>query len=90
MVKKKHITNHSFKNEKEMDEYLDKTDLGDIFKKSGKLKIPKTKKINLDLPEWLLLQLDFEANRAGVSRQPLIKMWLVEKLDEIREKRKVS
>ena len=85
--KKKSLNVKSFKKSREMDEYLDSTDLGDVFFEFGKLEQPKIRKINLDLPEWLLLQLDVEATRAGVSRQPLIKLWLLQKLEEERKKR---
>lgn len=73
-----------------MDHYLDKVDLGGVFEKYGKAVKPKIKKINIDLPEWLIAQLDLEATRAGVSRQPLIKLWLIQKLDEELKKRTIS
>lgn len=76
-----------FKSEKEMDRYLESHDLGGIFKNYGRLEDPKIRKINIDLPEWLIQELDLEASRAGVSRQPLIKLWLIQKLDEERKKR---
>jgi len=88
MAKKKSIKAKSFQNAEEMDQFLEFNDLGDQFKKHGKIKKPNYKKINLDLPEWLLNQLDQEAARAGVSRQPLIKIWLVQKLEEERIKRR--
>lgn len=37
-------------------------------------------RINLDLPENLLHQIDDEANRIGVARTALIKVWLAERL----------
>lgn len=77
----------SFSTAKQMDRYLENTDLGEVFRRKGKLEKPKIRKINLDLPEWLLIQLDLEAARAGVSRQPLIKLWLLQKLEEERKKR---
>lgn len=70
-----------------MDKYLENEDLGFLFAKHGKLEKPKIRKVNIDLPEWLINQLDLEATRAGVSRQPLIKLWLIQKLDEERKKR---
>ncbi len=87
MAKKKRTTTKRFKNAREMDDFLESQDLGDIFKKSGRLEKPKIRRVNLDLPEWLINQLDLEAARAGVSRQPLIKLWLIQKLDEERKKR---
>ncbi len=70
-----------------MDKYLETEDLGELFKKYGKAEKPKIKKINIDLPDWLLRELDIEAARAGVSRQPLLKLWLIQKLEEERKKR---
>tara|TARA_Y100000590_G_C15717669_1_gene1012411 strand:+ start:160 stop:360 length:201 start_codon:yes stop_codon:yes gene_type:complete len=48
-----------------------------------------TKKINLDLPVWVIAELDREARYFGVSRQPLIKIWLIQKLQREREKRRI-
>lgn len=79
-----------FKTSKSMDAYLDKTDLSDLFEKYGHVESPKVKKINLDLPEWLISELDFEAERVGVSRQPLIKLWLAQKLEDERRRRGLS
>ncbi|TVQ77464.1 MAG: hypothetical protein EA369_09100 [Bradymonadales bacterium] len=76
-----------FKTSKEMDTYLDKTDLAYLFERHGHVESPKIRKINLDLPEWLISELDFEAERVGVSRQPLIKLWLAQKLEEERRSR---
>lgn len=86
MAKKKHTGKH-FKSSKDMDAFLETQDLGELFEKFGTMEKPKIKKINIDLPDWLLAQLDFEAARAGVSRQPLIKLWLIQKLEEERKKR---
>ena len=83
---KKKSSLRQFNNKQKMDEFLEQADLGDELVRHGKLHRPKMRKINLDLPEWLLLQLDLEASRAGVSRQPLIKLWLIQKLDEERKK----
>lgn len=41
----------------------------------------KQKRINVDFPEWVINSLDKEANRIGVTRQSIIKMWLVERLE---------
>lgn len=87
MAKKKSTKTKPFETVQEMDHFLETGDLTSHFKKYGKVKKPTYKKINLDLPEWLLNQLDLEAARAGVSRQPLIKIWLVQKLEEERLKR---
>ena len=38
------------------------------------------KRINMDVPAWMLAALDREAKRLGVTRQSIIKMWLAERL----------
>jgi hypothetical protein len=40
-----------------------------------------TKRVNVDMPVWMILRLDREATHRGVSRQALIKMWLAERLE---------
>ena len=42
------------------------------------------KRVNVDFPIWMVESLDREANRLGVTRQSVIKMWLAERLDEIK------
>ena len=38
------------------------------------------KRINVDFPSWVVEALDREATRIGGTRQSIIKMWLVERL----------
>ena len=38
------------------------------------------KRINVDFPAWVVESLDREAPRVGVTRQSIIKVWLVERL----------
>ena len=40
------------------------------------------KRVNVDFPIWVIDSLDKEANRIGVTRQSIIKMWLVERLEK--------
>ena len=42
-----------------------------------------TKTVNVDLPVWAIKALDVEAERRGVARQALIKMWLIDRLDSL-------
>ena len=37
-------------------------------------------RINLDMPQWMVAKLDWEASRLGVTRQSVIKIWLAERL----------
>ncbi len=39
------------------------------------------KRINVDFPSWVVESLDREAARIGVTRQSIIKVWLVERLN---------
>ena len=38
------------------------------------------KRINVDFPVWMIQSLDKEAQRLGVPRQAIIKVWIAERL----------
>ena len=38
------------------------------------------RRVNVDLPSWMILSLDTEAKRVGVTRQSIVKVWLAERL----------
>jgi len=38
------------------------------------------KRVNLDLPIWMIQSLDSEAKRVGVTRQSIMKVWLSERI----------
>jgi hypothetical protein len=38
------------------------------------------KRVNVDFPTWMVKSLDREAQRLGVTRQSLIKLWLADRL----------
>ncbi len=38
-------------------------------------------KVNVDFPTWVVTALDREADRLGVPRQSLIKVWIAERLE---------
>ena len=40
-------------------------------------------KVNVDFPKWMVEGLDVAADRVGVARQSLIKMWLAERLEKV-------
>lgn len=48
---------------------------------NAKRPMQKHKRVNVDFPAWMLESLDKEANRIGVTRQSIIKLWLAEKLE---------
>lgn len=39
------------------------------------------KRVNVDFPTWVVAGLDRQAQRLGVTRQALIKLWIAERLD---------
>ena len=45
------------------------------------------KRVNVDFPSWVIDSLDREASRVGVTRQSIIKLWLVERLEEKASKK---
>ena len=40
----------------------------------------EAKRVNVDFPSWMIHSLDKEANRLGVTRQSIIKVWISERL----------
>ena len=48
------------------------------------------KRVNIDIPVWMIDLLDREARRIGVTRQSIIKMWLAEKLEFTNEARQAT
>jgi len=40
------------------------------------------RRVNVDFPMWMVAALDREAQRLGVTRQSIIKVWIAEKLEE--------
>jgi len=40
------------------------------------------KRVNVNLPLWMIRSLDREAKRLGVARQSIIKLWLAERLEK--------
>lgn len=50
---------------------------------SARFHVPM-QRINLDLPKPMLRKIDREADRIGVPRTSVIKLWLSEKLSELQ------
>jgi hypothetical protein len=44
------------------------------------------KRVNVDIPVWMIEELDNEAQRLGVTRQSIIKVWLAERLERLSSK----
>jgi len=45
------------------------------------------RRVSLDIPTWAIVRLDKEATRRGITRQALLKTWIVDKLDALDEKK---
>jgi hypothetical protein len=58
----------------------DHLDLSAAFRPGQELK-----RVNVDFPTWMIDRLDTEANRLGVPRQSLIKVWIGEKLEKSKK-----
>jgi hypothetical protein len=43
------------------------------------------KRVNVDFPAWMVSRLDHEADRVGVARQALIKVWIAERLSQVNQ-----
>lgn len=54
--------------------------VGDLELSSARRVNQEQKRINVDFPAWVVESLDREAARIGVTRQSIIKVWLVERL----------
>ncbi len=42
------------------------------------------RRVNVDIPVWMIESLDREAARVGVPRQSLVKLWIAERLERLR------
>ena len=58
------------------DDIIDDLDLSSVTRPNL-----SQKRINVDFPSWVIDSLDKEASRIGVTRQSIIKVWLVERLE---------
>ena len=44
----------------------------------------KIRRVNVDFPLWMIQSLDREARRLGVPRQSIIKVWVAERLEQVK------
>lgn len=65
--------------DKKFNEGKDVTEHLDISK--AKRRKHQQKRVNVDFPVWVINSLDKEANRLGVTRQSIIKLWIGERLE---------
>jgi len=71
---------------KEFDEAFDSGEDISAFVDYSKAKRPnlEQKRVNLDLPIWMIERLDQEAKRLGVARQAIMKIFLAQQLEKVR------
>jgi hypothetical protein len=58
------------------EDIIDDLDLSQI-KRPGH----EQRRVNVDFPVWMIEALDREANRLGVTRQSIIKIWIADRLE---------
>ncbi|NJC95047.1 MAG: CopG family transcriptional regulator [Anaerolineales bacterium] len=56
--------------------------IADLDLSKARRPLEEQKRINMEVPVWMLAALDREAKRLGVSRQSIIKIWLAERLQQ--------
>jgi len=56
--------------------------IDDIDPSSWRRPNRKVRRVNVDFPLWMVESLDREAQRLGVTRQSIIKVWIAEKLEQ--------
>lgn len=47
--------------------------------------LQEQRRVNIDFPVWMIASLDKEAKKLGVTRQSIVKVWLAERLQAVRE-----
>lgn len=66
----------------------------DVFEQldlsKAKRPLQEQRRVNIDFPIWMISSLDKEAKRLGVTRQSIVKVWLAERLQAIREQERMS
>jgi len=66
----------------EFDEKFNKGEsvIDDLYLSKVRRPGEEQKRVNVEFPVWMIVALDREAKRVGVTRQSIIKMWLEEHL----------
>lgn len=67
------------RNKKQANQY-EKEDQKTTLKSGGEW----AKRVNVDIPIWAIKELDKEASRRGITRQALIKTWLIDRIDNLK------
>jgi len=67
--------------DKRFDQGQDVTDVLDVA--AARRPLQNMRRVNVDFPSWMVEALDREADRLGVTRQSLIKIWIAERLEQL-------
>ena len=43
-------------------------------------------RVNVDFPQWMIAQMDREAERLGITRQSVIKFWIADRIAALAKK----
>jgi hypothetical protein len=67
----------------EFDEAFDRGEdiTGELDLSKAMRPLQKQRRVNVDFPAWMVESLDREAQRLGVTRQAIIKVWMAERLE---------
>ena len=60
----------------------DQSIIDDLDLSKGRRPEHEQRRVNVDFPIWMIHSLDKEAQRLGVPRQSIIKLWIAEKLEK--------
>ncbi len=55
--------------------------IGDLDLSRARRPNKEQQRVNVDFPVWMVRSLDREAQRLGVTRQSIIKIWIAERLE---------
>lgn len=69
---------------KELDRKFDRgEDISKVLDLSRARRVnQEPRRVNVDFPSWMIHSLDKEAQRLGVTRQSIIKIWISERLKD--------
>jgi hypothetical protein len=54
---------------------------GELDLSAARRPLQAARRVNVDFPSWMVESLDREAQRLGVTRQSVIKMWIADRLE---------
>lgn len=61
-------------------------DISDLVDFDNATRPNQQQRVNVDFPIWVVEALDRESDRLGVTRQSIIKIWIAERLEQLKKK----